>query len=190
VVDRFSTSAALLAAALHRQPQVALVDLDLGGHDGARLVPLLTRAGVAVVVVTGADDPARWGECLRYGARAVLPKTGSLNDILAAIRRIAEGRAVVSSDERARLVSAYHAERDSVQRARVNLDRLSRREQAVLGQLVAGHTVREIAHSSYVAEATVRTQVKSILATLEVSSQIAAVGVAHSVRWRPPVEQR
>jgi DNA-binding NarL/FixJ family response regulator len=38
-----------------------------------------------------------------------------------------------------------------------------------------------------VAEATVRTQVKSILAKLEVSSQLAAVGLAHRVGWRPPL---
>ena len=36
------------------------------------------------------------------------------------------------------------------------------------------------------AEATVRTQVKSILAKLEVTSQLAAVGLAHRVGWKPP----
>ena len=49
-----------------------------------------------------------------------------------------------------------------------------------------GRTVREIANLSVVSEATVRTQVKSILAKLEVSSQLAAVGLAHSVGWRGP----
>ncbi len=49
-----------------------------------------------------------------------------------------------------------------------------------------GRTVREIANLSVVSEATVRTQVKSILAKLEVSSQLAAVGLAHSIGWRGP----
>ena len=44
-----------------------------------------------------------------------------------------------------------------------------------------GHTVRDIARISVVSEATVRTQVKSILAKLEVSSQLAAVGLAHEI---------
>ena len=47
-----------------------------------------------------------------------------------------------------------------------------------------GHTVRDIAHLSVVSEATVRTQVKSILAKLEVSSQLAAVGLANTTGWR------
>jgi len=52
---------------------------------------------------------------------------------------------------------------------------------------MAGRPVREIAQRSYVSEATVRTQVKSILAKLEVTSQLAAVGAAHETDWRPPV---
>jgi two-component system nitrate/nitrite response regulator NarL len=37
-----------------------------------------------------------------------------------------------------------------------------------------------------VSEATLRTQVKSILAKLEVTSQLAAVAVAHQAQWQPP----
>ena len=46
--------------------------------------------------------------------------------------------------------------------------------------------MRDIAQTSVVSVATVRTQVKSILAKLEVSSQLAAVGLAHAVNWRAP----
>ena len=53
-----------------------------------------------------------------------------------------------------------------------------------------GRAVREIAGLSVVSEATVRTQVKSILAKLEVSSQLAAVGLANQASWRPPAERR
>ena len=55
----------------------------------------------------------------------------------------------------------------------------------MLRQLMQGHQVREIARLNVVSEATVRTQVKSILAKLEVSSQLAAVGLAHEAGWRP-----
>jgi DNA-binding NarL/FixJ family response regulator len=52
---------------------------------------------------------------------------------------------------------------------------------------MAGHAVRDIAERSCVAESTVRTHVKSILAKLDVSSQVAAVGAAYNAHWRPPV---
>ena len=61
--------------------------------------------------------------------------------------------------------------------------RLTHREREVLGALVDGHGVHDIAASDVVSEATVRTQVKSILAKLEVSSQLAAVGLAHRMGW-------
>jgi DNA-binding NarL/FixJ family response regulator len=61
------------------------------------------------------------------------------------------------------------------------------REREVLAHLMKGRTVREIAVSGVVSEATVRTQVKAILAKLDVTSQIAAVGLAHQVGWRPPL---
>jgi DNA-binding NarL/FixJ family response regulator len=48
--------------------------------------------------------------------------------------------------------------------------------------------VREVARHSNTAEATVRTQVKSILGKLEVSSQLAAVGLAYQVGWRAPLD--
>jgi DNA-binding NarL/FixJ family response regulator len=70
---------------------------------------------------------------------------------------------------------------------RRRLELLTPRERQVLGALIEGHNVRDIARSSVVSEATVRTQVKSILGKLEVSSQLAAVGLAHHVGWRHPL---
>ena len=54
----------------------------------------------------------------------------------------------------------------------------------MLGALIEGRAVRTISKDSVVSEATVRTQVKSILSKLEVSSQLAAVGMANQVGWR------
>ena len=67
-----------------------------------------------------------------------------------------------------------------------DIETLTVREREVLAYLMKGQTVREIATECVVAEATVRTQVKSILAKLEVSSQLAAVGMANEIGWRAP----
>ena len=58
----------------------------------------------------------------------------------------------------------------------------------MLGLLMQGHTVRDVARHSNTAETTVRTQVKSILAKIEVSSQLAAVGLAYQIGWRAPFD--
>ena len=51
---------------------------------------------------------------------------------------------------------------------------------------MSGMAVRDIAHTSALAEATVRSQVRSLLSKLEVSSQVAAIGLAYGVGWVPP----
>lgn len=178
----------LLPIILRSRPQVALLDLDLGTYgNGVRLVEPLTLAGVCVVIVTASVDRARWGECLRHGARKVLPKSSPLNDILATIRRINEGLPVIDREEREELLRHWHHQRHETQVIRARLESLTHRESEVLAHLMDGRAVREIARLGVVSEATVRTQVKSILSKLEVSSQLAAVGVAHHVGWTPPL---
>jgi two-component system nitrate/nitrite response regulator NarL len=188
IPEQEMSSAQLLAGLQRLRPRIVLLDLDLGtAGDGTRLVEPLTQSGIAVLVITASTDRARAGECLRYGARAVLQKSAPLREILGAIRLIAEGRPVLSRDERDRLVAEFFEEKAQIQGLRRKLELLTSREREVLGHLMTGLPVRDIAHRSFVSEATVRTQVKSILAKLEVSSQLAAVGAAHEARWRPPV---
>ncbi|WP_338037432.1 response regulator transcription factor [Nocardioides zeae] len=187
--DETVSVARLVSSVLRHQPRIVLLDLDLGGFgDGVRVINPIARAGANVVVVTAALDQARWGECVWHGARQVLPKTRPLNEILAVVRRLSQGLTVMDTDERERLLRAWHSQRLVLHRHRERLDRLTPRERQVLQGLVGGLRVREIADARVVSEATVRTQVKSILAKLEVSSQIAAVGMARSARWEPPKE--
>jgi two-component system, NarL family, nitrate/nitrite response regulator NarL len=186
--DRSVSTPQLLTRIRTLRPGIVLLDLDLGrGGDTTDFVQPLTQAGVAVVVVTASKDRLRWGECLRYGARAVLPKSTQLESLRETVRLIANGRSLPGRRERDELVAAYHHEEVWRQATRARLDRLSCREREVLGHLMAGRVVREIAQVSYVSEATVREQIKSILAKLEVTSQLAAVSAAHATDWTPPV---
>jgi two-component system nitrate/nitrite response regulator NarL len=94
---------------------------------------------------------------------------------------------VLTDGQRQELVRLWRARQQEDVQYRVRLDRLTARERDVLGHLTLGRTVGDIAALEVLSQATVRTQVKSILAKLEVSSQIAAVGIAHHVGWRSPI---
>ena len=178
----------LLANVIKQRPRVVLLDLDLGRFgDGIRLIEPMARSGANVVVVTGSTDLARWGEAVRAGARKVQAKSQPLRDILATVRRITAGLPVMDREEREELLSEWNRHRFEFQGLRDRLDLLTTREGEVLGHLMKGRAVREIAGISVVSEATVRTQVKAILAKLEVSSELAAVGMAHEIGWRAPV---
>lgn len=186
-----TTTASLLASIARVRPRIVLLDLDLGTFgDGTRLINPIARMGANVVVVTASLDRARWGECVRYGARKTMSKAQPLQEILAVVRRINHGLPVMDVQEREELLALWHRERQDRQERRRRLEELTAREREVLGHLMAGHPVRDIARLSVVSEATVRTQVKSILAKLEVSSQLAAVGLAFSLEWQPPTIHR
>jgi DNA-binding NarL/FixJ family response regulator len=179
--------ASVLAAVVRTSPRVVLLDLDLGRiGDGTRLIDPLASSGAAVIVVTGSSDRVRWGECLRRGAKTVMTKTSPLEDVVTSVRRARDGLTLMPPEERALLIEMTIAENAQLRDIRSRLERLTRREMEILGELMRGHQVREIAQTCVVSEATVRTQVKSILAKLETNSQIAAVGAAYQVGWRPP----
>lgn len=178
----------LVRRVLDANPEVVLLDLDLGAHgDATRLIAPLDEAGAPVVVVTAEGDETRWGKCLDLGARRVLSKSLPLGDIIATLRRLANGLPIIAPEEREHLLASWRQEQARHARERELLETLTRREQEVLSGLMQGRQVRDIARYGVVSEATVRTQVKSILHKLQVSSQLAAVGLASRVEWVPDV---
>jgi two-component system, NarL family, nitrate/nitrite response regulator NarL len=177
----------LLERVLEVDPRVVLLDLDLGSAgDAVPLIRPLTGAHADVVVVTGSTDHRRWGECLAHGACAVLPKAAPLETIIDTVHRVVSGSPAMSEAERCRLIHGWYTWRSEDNSLRTRLDRLSPREGQVLATLATGRRVRDIALEAYVSEATVRSQVKSILAKLGVTSQIAAVAIVRDLGWAPP----
>lgn len=174
----------LLAMIRRTLPRLVLLDLDLGEHgSGMRLVEPLVVNGIMVIVITGREEPALWGEAIALGARRVISKAAPLNDVLDTIGRVNDGLPVVTSAERRDMIRAWHREAHEVREARAGLQRLTRGESEVLAHLIAGREVRQIARHRVVSEATVRTQIKAVLGKLGVSSQVAAVGLARRAGW-------
>lgn len=176
--------ATLRAAALSCQAHIVLLDLDLGRFgDGIELIAPLAQAGANVVVVTASTDQGRWGACARLGARKIVSKSVPLRNTLSIVRRIHQGLPVMNGEELGRLLGALRNGRMFIDDARRRLELLSPRERQILGALIKGRHVHEIARNDVVSEATVRTQLKSIRGKLEVTSQLEAVGLANSVGW-------
>lgn len=174
----------VLSRLLAERPDVLLLNADLGQWcDAGALISPMVRSGVAVVVITEATDEAQWGRCLERGARVVLPKTASLVSLVSVVRRVSQGQVVLEREERERLIAVHRHEARTRRDARTRLQELSPQEREILRHLMAGRTVREIAAVRVVSEATVRSQVKAILAKLNLRSQIAAVAAARHAGW-------
>ena len=176
----------LIGLLLATSPDVVLLDLDLGLSGVAiEVIDGLLGEEIPVVVLTGSVDHARWGEYVYHGVEQVVPKNAQLEDLLATLRRIEEGLPPIHPEDHLALIDTWRSERAARREARDRLTTLTSRERQVLDHLAGGRNVDEIARIDAVSPTTVRTQVKSILAKLEVSSQLGAVAIAHRAQAPP-----
>jgi DNA-binding NarL/FixJ family response regulator len=171
----------VLLATATLSPGVVLLDLDLGRDadgtpiDGTALIEGLCRSGWRVLALSGTSDEARLGKALATGALAGIPKSAALPVLVAAIRRAAQGVEVMHPERRRRLIEAHLREQDRGRTLGRRLEKLSERERAVLERLAQGRRAQAIAEEFVVAVTTVRTQIRAVLAKLEVGSQLEAV---------------
>jgi two-component system, NarL family, nitrate/nitrite response regulator NarL len=187
IPDSRTTLKQLSKAIVSSRPDIVLLDLDLGvAEDTMQLLSALASRNVRVFVVTASLDRVRCGEALATGARAVISKSAPFAQIVEAVTRTRDGLPVMMRAERDALLGVYQEAAESRRELHARFSMMTRRETEVLGQLMAGRQVSEIARTGFVSESTVRTQVKAILAKLQVSSQLTAVGLAHQLGWRPP----
>jgi len=181
------STAALAARILEGKPDVVLLDLDLGdGGDGTDLLARLSDRSPDVVVVTGNSDPVQIGAALAAGAKTVISKSLPLEQILDTLMGLRDGLPAMSKQEREHLLARGREAGELDREIKARFELLTTREGEVLGQLMVGRQVSEIARRSFVSESTVRTQVKSVLSKLQVNSQLTAVGLAYRASWRAP----
>ncbi|GAA2565543.1 LuxR C-terminal-related transcriptional regulator [Pseudonocardia hydrocarbonoxydans] len=168
-------------------PGLVVLDLDLGpGPDGASidgvdLVPRVRATGRDVLLLTGSRDRPRIAAAVAAGALGWLAKSLPFDEIVATIAATARGEHRFDPGPRSALVAEHHAAAGARRELDRRWSRLTPREREVLARLVDGRRVADVAREFVVAEATVRTQVRSILAKLEVRSQLEAVAVARTV---------
>jgi DNA-binding NarL/FixJ family response regulator len=168
------------------RPDVVLLDLDLGAMgDGVDLVQPLTELGARVLVVSGTTDRVRLAGTVERGAVGFLPKTVPFEDLLSTVLDVVAQRPVLSTAERYELMAELRSARAFRSKGLAPFGTLTPKERAVLAALSQGLRAEIIAADSVVSEATVRSQIRSVLAKLGVKSQLEAVALAWNVGWFP-----
>ena len=179
------TREAIVAHTRQWQPTVALLDLHLGDEVGCGLdlVAALTGEGATVVVLTGATDQALLAACIEAGATGVVSKTDGLDRVRTTVERAVRGDRVLPLPRREELLAALFEQRRAERIRQEQFGQMTRRECEVLARLMRGQAAAAIAEASFVSLATIRTQIRSILQKLGVTSQLAAVAIAYEAGW-------
>ena len=175
---------AVLATAEEHRPEVVLLDLVLeGGTTALPLIPFLCELGASVVVVTGETDRIRLAECVEAGAIGIVGKHEPFENLIAAVHEVTQLRSLLTAAQRADLLQELRGHRAEDLERLEPFERLTPREREILRALVDGRSAEIIAKADFVAVATVRSQIRSVLSKLGVNSQLAAVALASKGRW-------
>ncbi len=184
VVGEAGDGAAAISMTAALRPDVVLMDVRMPGVDGIDATAAITAAGgpAKVLILTTYDLDRYVYAGLRAGASGFLLKDVPPADLLAAIRTVADGAAVLAPSTTRRLIDRFApllpdpertTRRDSL------LQALTDREREVFLLLAQGQSNREIASELFLSESTIKIHVGHILAKLNLRDRVQAVVEAY-----------
>ncbi len=162
------------------RPDVVLLDVHLPGGSGNGGVDVIrgcagvestTGGPVRFLALSVSDAAEDVIAVIRAGARGYVTKTIGANDLVTAIRRVADGDAVFSPRLAGFVLDAFGAAAGEIAEVDEELDRLSAREREVMRLIARGYQYKEVAKELYISVKTVETHVSSVLRKLQLSNR-------------------
>jgi DNA-binding NarL/FixJ family response regulator len=163
-------------------PDVTLMDIRMPVLDGVEATRILASEGVPtrILILTTFDIDEYVLDALRAGASGFLLKDIRADELVQAIRVIADGETLLAPSVTRRLLETFIAPRPPGPEQARELDALTRTERTVLTLIGRGHSNSEIAAELFIADTTVRTHVRHIFEKLDLRDRVQAVVLAYS----------
>lgn len=157
-------------------PDVVLLDMRMPEMSGLDVLRTLSQAGTLppTIILTTFDDDELVLAGIQAGARGYLLKDVALEELVRAIRTVAEGGSIVKPAVTQRLLKGL----ENLKTDFTSLDRpdpLTERETEILRLMAGGYSNKEIANSLGVAEGTIKNHVSNILSKMGVRDRTRAV---------------
>lgn len=189
------------------RPDVICMDIEMPVKDGLsaarEIADECADSGPEIIMLTTFGDDYYVVDAVSAGISGFLLKTCRPEELLDAIRRVAEGKAILDDDVTRIVMNAMRQRsenahgKDGTRGSEMDVGRapdpnqaleaanVTDREREVLELLAAGHTNAEISAALFVSESTVKTHVSSLLRKVHARDRIQLVVWAHAHGIRP-----
>jgi DNA-binding NarL/FixJ family response regulator len=182
VVGEVSTGAEAVRLVEDICPDVVVMDIRMPGMDGIEATRLITAGPTAtrVLVLTTFDEDDHVYGALRAGASGFLVKDMALDDILAAIRVVAAGDALIAPGVTRRLIAEFAGRPEAAPARSPRLvEGITEREREVLALVGRGRSNTEIAEDLFITVATAKSHVSRLLTKLGARDRVQLVITAY-----------
>ena len=185
VVGEAGNGAEAVARTRELDPDVVLMDIQMPGMNGLDATREITALGredtSRVLILTTFEVDEYVYEALRAGASGFLLKRTPAADLVAGIRVVAHGEALLAPSVTRRLIDQFAQHPAAAKTDARKLDEITAREQEVLALVARGHSNAEIADLLVLSEGTVKTHIKRIFMKLALRDRAQAVIFAYDV---------
>jgi DNA-binding NarL/FixJ family response regulator len=190
VVAEAADGAQAVTAVLKHRPDVVLMDIRMPEMDGLeatrRILAAKAGEGCRIIILTTFDLDQYVYAALTAGASGFLLKDVSPEQLVAAVRMVRSGDALLAPSITRRLVERFAPHQAAEPELHRDLSELTPRELEVLRLLARGLSNAELAAQLTLSEATVKTHVARILAKLQLRDRVQAVVLAYETGLAAP----
>jgi DNA-binding NarL/FixJ family response regulator len=165
-----------------QRPDVVLMDIRMPEMDGLEATSIILGEAdwpLKVLILTTFDADKYVYKALRAGASGFVLKDIPPEDLISAVRAVANGGALLSPSITRRLIGQFATGLEVDAGLSDRLDRLTNRERDVLASVARGLSNTEISETLFIGETTVKSHVSSILAKLGLRDRAQAVVFAY-----------
>ena len=183
IVDEAASQEEVLAKlAQHAGVRVVVMDISLGaGGDGIATTQQITQQypGVHVLALTMHDEEANITNMLRAGAVGYLLKDTGMDELMTAIKTVAQGESYFSQDVSATMMKRFMTNKTARQEnAPVLPEQLTRREREIIQLIAEEYTNPEIAEKLFISPRTVDTHRRNLILKLNAKNTAGLVRYA------------